>query len=501
MVSLRSIVDIEDLCVHVAHGSHLLEVELSGAHASEQQDPTPWLAGGELLMSDGLGIRPSTEQQIDYMARLKRKRIAALILGLGGSLPYGELPDGLIAGAREHDLPLLSVPVTTPFIAITQAVYARMASERAVLSDRILAAHAPLTAAAAGDAPLLEIVAAFGRQIDGWAMLYDPAGRIVVDAVAPSQGVRAAVHDYLARHAGKGLRTSLADSDPAGGYAIRPLGIDRLRGLLLYGRTAGRLGDQFTGSVAGYAASLLSIEMERRHAMALIERRPGADVVRRLLAGTDAARAPQVLAAVGLTAERIQVLCASSPSLTPDDLADAVADGVPEALMLTAGSGVIAIVPADPQVVDRLHHTLADAHAGLGGPVRPHHCGASYRQARQAQAESRRRGTGLTEAVGLGNAHVLLQLVTSDGLTTFADAVLGTVEGAPNGPGLIRSLRAFLASGGTIEDGSNAAKVHRHTMRRHLRRVEELTGRNLDNARDRTELWLAFEARDVAATL
>jgi len=241
--------------------------------------------------------------------------------------------------------------------------------------------------------------------------------------------------------------------------------------------------------------------MERRHAVALIERRPGADVVRRLLAGTDAARAPQVLAAVGLTSERIQVLCASSSTLTPDDLADAIADHVPEALLLTAAAGVTAIVPADPQVVDRLHDTLADANAGLGGPVRPRHCGASYRQARQAQAESRRRGAGLTEAVGLGSAHVLLQLVTSDGLTTFADAVLGTVENAPNGPGLIRSLRAYLASGGAVEDGSSAAQVHRHTMRRHLRRVEEITGRNLDNPRDRTELWLAFEARDVAATL
>jgi hypothetical protein len=32
-------------------------------------------------------------------------------------------------------------------------------------------------------------------------------------------------------------------------------------------------------------------------------------------------------------------------------------------------------------------------------------------------------------------------------------------------------------------------------MRRHLRRIEQLTGRNLDSPRDRTELWLAFEAR------
>jgi hypothetical protein len=33
------------------------------------------------------------------------------------------------------------------------------------------------------------------------------------------------------------------------------------------------------------------------------------------------------------------------------------------------------------------------------------------------------------------------------------------------------------------------------------RDAEQLTGRNLDSPRDRTELWLAFEARDVAATL
>jgi PucR family transcriptional regulator, purine catabolism regulatory protein len=162
---------------------------------------------------------------------------------------------------------------------------------------------------------------------------------------------------------------------------------------------------------------------------------------------------------------------------------------------------VKAIVPADPSVVDRLHVVLAGAQAGLGGPVRPHHCPASYRQAQQAQAESRRRGGGLADAMGLGSAQVLLQLVSPDGLVTFADAVLGDVESAPNGANLIKSLRSFLTSGATIEQGSTRANVHRHTMRRHLRRIEQLTGRNLDSPRDRTELRLAFEARDVAATL
>jgi purine catabolism regulator len=202
-----------------------------------------------------------------------------------------------------------------------------------------------------------------------------------------------------------------------------------------------------------------------------------------------------------MTSDRVQVLSAWSAALAPDDLADVVATAVPAALVLVALSGVKAIVPADPTAVEQLRRALAGVHAGLGGPVRPHHCQASYRQARQAQAESRRRGDGLVEAMGLGNAQVLLQLVSPDGLATFADAVLGTVENAQNGAALTKSLRSFLASGATIEQGSSMANVHRHTMRRHLRRIEELTGRNLDNARDRTELWLAFEARDVAATL
>ena len=34
-----------------------------------------------------------------------------------------------------------------------------------------------------------------------------------------------------------------------------------------------------------------------------------------------------------------------------------------------------------------------------------------------------------------------------------------------------------------------------------MRRVEELTGRWVDSPRDVTELWLAFESRDLLATL
>jgi len=36
--------------------------------------------------------------------------------------------------------------------------------------------------------------------------------------------------------------------------------------------------------------------------------------------------------------------------------------------------------------------------------------------------------------------------------------------------------------------------VHRHTLRYRVRKIEELTGRDLTNAGDRLELWLALRA-------
>ena len=40
---------------------------------------------------------------------------------------------------------------------------------------------------------------------------------------------------------------------------------------------------------------------------------------------------------------------------------------------------------------------------------------------------------------------------------------------------------------------------HRHTLRYRIRRIEELTGRDLGNARDRIEFWLALRGKEIAS--
>ena len=49
------------------------------------------------------------------------------------------------------------------------------------------------------------------------------------------------------------------------------------------------------------------------------------------------------------------------------------------------------------------------------------------------------------------------------------------------------------------ETAASQLYVHRHTLRYRMRKVEELTGRDLGNSFDRMEFWLALRARDLLA--
>ena len=82
-------------------------------------------------------------------------------------------------------------------------------------------------------------------------------------------------------------------------------------------------------------------------------------------------------------------------------------------------------------------------------------------------------------------------------LRLYCDSVLSPLEDATGeyGDELIRSLEAFIEQNGQWERAARELYCHRHTLRYRIRRVEQLTGRDLSNARDRIEFWLRCAAR------
>ena len=81
----------------------------------------------------------------------------------------------------------------------------------------------------------------------------------------------------------------------------------------------------------------------------------------------------------------------------------------------------------------------------------------------------------------LGSFQLLLSLQDDEALRLFCDSILGPIEASEGhyGGELMRSLEAFIEENGQWERAARRLYCHRHTLRYRIRRVEELTGRNL----------------------
>ena len=71
MLALRDL--LRDLDVRLVAGEAGVDSAVRWVHISEIVDPTPWLSGGELLLTTGLQLeRPDTQRE--YLARLAAPR-------------------------------------------------------------------------------------------------------------------------------------------------------------------------------------------------------------------------------------------------------------------------------------------------------------------------------------------------------------------------------------------------------------------------------------------
>jgi purine catabolism regulator len=125
----------------------------------------------------------------------------------------------------------------------------------------------------------------------------------------------------------------------------------------------------------------------------------------------------------------------------------------------------------------------------------------AIREACYALQVCRTEGRLQAEFADLGTYQLLLSLQDPEALQTFALSVLAPLDAydAAHGGELLHSLRAFLERNARWESAAKELTVHRHTLRYRMRKVEELTGRDLSSARDRMEFFLAIRARDMLA--
>jgi DNA-binding PucR family transcriptional regulator len=134
VLSVESLV--AELGLTLATGEERARVSVRWVHSTELLDPTPWLRGGELLLTTGLQLMGAKPQR-EFVERLAEREIAGL--GFGTGFVHKKVPAAILNTARKRDFPLFEVPYELPFIAVTERVFAQLLDERYELLQRNMA--------------------------------------------------------------------------------------------------------------------------------------------------------------------------------------------------------------------------------------------------------------------------------------------------------------------------------------------------------------------------
>ncbi len=476
-------------------GAEHADRQILWAHAIELADPAPYLSGGELVMTTGISVGTTKKAQFDYVSRLVAADAAALAFDTGNS--FRQVPDGILAAGDTLGLPVVRVPASTPFIAITRAVIDAITADQLKSVQRTVELQERLARETLkGGIPAL--VAALSRALTTTTVVISTDGRLLAGSGPDTDRVAHLAAESIGTRRGRADAASRVVTDGDGYCTIQALRAGSVGRGYLAVRSAGALSSPDRLLVA-HAVSLISIELEKPSQVLDAEQRLRSAVTQGLITDAEAAE-PAVLRYFGFDPDTEVVAVALTgvgPALTAEaQIQQMLRHGAVPFLMTSSRDDIVVVVPSAAQErIPLLVRELQD-HLGLpvvGGVSDSGQLGDIGLLCSRARAAARSPGEeALRRYDRLGTFDAILGDRTPDELS-----VIGDVLTPLDGHDLLPTLTAFLEHNGHLENAAAALGVHRHTMRNRLVRIAELLGGGLDSADTRARLLLAVRAREI----
>ncbi len=493
MVTLGQLWARQELALDVVvDSSHSRMEDVTIVHSSELPAVDEWLAGGEVLLTIGVGQDLSSEGVGDYVGRLKRAGVHALGIGLGSALPWQELPPVLIEQARAQELALFGVPEPVPFVAVVDA-FTRMREEettreltRASSAGRRFATDL----AHQGPAALVDDLAS---TLAADVHFVSPTGRGLTGADAKTQ-VR---HELILEALKPSMAPRLLRTE-AGIVEAVPVGDEQVRAWIL--APAEATGNTRTRALLlSTAAALLSLSITEAP-----PRRLESPLFTTPL--TPAQARTEWVQETGL-APVSRVKFTVFGNVRGEDPETLMGDLGPGTLLVRAGA-MLGVIEAGRQDTDRIYRDAADS------------AGSSDLAADQVSMVDRvAEVTGLSELstkmIPLAQVHhawtvwrtqhetassdvrALLSSIDEAAAQRFVDRVLGALLASRDEQDLLLTLRSFIATGGVRDAIATELGIHRHTVRARMAKIETLLGRDLSRAESVQAVALALELAEL----
>ena len=477
------------------------------AHISELPDPTPWLEGGELLLTTGLGVRDDPELQDRFVAGVADRGAVAIGISIGVSM------DAVPAVMRDRcdalGLPLFTMPYEIPFIAVSRQVAHHVFSERYATLNRTVDLHRQVLAAVVGGAGIAEVLSAVAGSMPGVALLVqDFSGaelaRVDPGGTAVDLGPTLLQPGPIPNRPGGPLRSQtmlrgrqvlrvpvlLADHLEAYVMAVSPQPLLEHEELL------------FEQAVAG-----VSLELARTRSVRAARRGRIDELLEEIASGrSTTARIVRVLDRLEARLPPTYEVLALSRPRRPEVELSAVCTLV-EDILLPEGPPLVGHL--DDTVYACVAVTTDTAQQILGAALQRGWRGMSLGRSRPKEGPDalptalREAGTALLAAgeeevrdiAGLGVAGLLAGLRDTGGATDFVEELLGPVlaHDRLESAQLVDTLRAYLTHGCRPGPAAQELGVHRHTLAYRLDRIRDLTERDPRSGEHLVSFGLALE--------
>jgi Purine catabolism regulatory protein-like family/PucR C-terminal helix-turn-helix domain/GGDEF-like domain len=547
---VKDLLDVPDLGLRLLTNAVDLDRSIKHVFTTDLPDPGRYLTPGDLVLTGLIWCRGPGDADRFVTALV---RAGAAVLGAGEAL--GQVPPEVIQACGRHGITLLAVPAETSFATVTEEVGRQLDGDRATAMSRVLGRRRLLLSAVAEGAGLDTMFRLMGREIGTECWLLTGTGRVIggTGASLPRPLAQLLASEYL--RADRLPGTTVVSRPPTGNgdplvpaeYSLFGVGGEpRISSWLL--ACAGREQDwahELRESVAELVADV-ALERARLDAGRTGDRKL-AEAIVTMLAGTGGEGATQaevasLMRAVGLppdgrylvaalTAEADRVVGPNCDRWCRDLAEELAAPLGGGALVAPFGEEIIMVVPlpfragTDPDLdlgsddtalppAHSLAARLRDAQqvleadrcrlrlsVGISAPaVGVAALSGALHEAGSVRRLAAVRGTTAVSVVTsdeVASHELLLAAVPGSVLRAFRDRLIGPLVSYDerHRAELLPTLREFLGCSGSWNSCATRMRVHVNTVRYRIRRIEELTGRNLSRLDDQVDFFLALRVR------
>lgn len=486
-ITVAELLEMPHLRLTLHSGAAGCDRTVSWTHTTDLPDPWRWVAGGELLMTNGMSFPKAAAAQEDLIRQLVEHGATALAIGAEMYCP--PLTRRLATVSDELGFPVLWIAYPMPFISISRTVAEATLleqSQRLIRTERIYRALQRVSADKDG---LRELTESLSRELECPVVICERgSGGLWSGEEGPDAAVRAAVTGGKGRLRAGSMAAHLDD-----GRRVLTSTIPTHDDALLVCEP--RPDHEPDAILLQHAATVCALGLSQARLTIEHQRRAGAELLVQILDGYfSPSSIEQHLVERHLEPHELVVIAARGDD--PDRMRELhVQLWRNDTAHLTAHRSGLAISLVATDAVDQYLDAVGDeARVGISLLVaRASRVADAEREARWAAeiAESQRGGV-----VRYSEAVPELGPRTPDEARAFVRRILQPVldRSEAESAELIQTLTRFLENGRSWQRTAETMHLHRQTVLYRIRKVERLTGLDVSETADLATLWVALTA-------